>query len=469
MAIEYLGCISNSIIKALGDKNLTLSFDKNNDSWSPNQYKKIFILLDGILVEKHSPEKLITKTVSMSTDLVLKDLETYGTANRDTLVSFINRWKVLSCLEEIVISKTIYTRLAALTGSKEVDFLYSATVKNNLRLRQLTVCDDYRVSDVEKILYQTYNSGRVHFLFSDITKPLDTKQTDRYNNYYEFYNLRPSHYAWDGKTSVEKYFRGIFENELRGKANSELLRNALEFVGNDLNDVDYLEVYRHYITVFAVCRYKSNAVREFAKKLIDLVNNHFENPKYYTEGLKEALEALGTKTGEKVEILNKYYEEYKLKDKKSTLSKPKKDQKSYLDIERCIWSDDMKKLLKELNDECHCLDDLKVTQESVENFKAILERIHTSMKDTSHLKAREFKGFKDFFKELKLGKKIPKAYLETKVLPNLETMTLEDARKHAIKLCYLVTDDPKCPYDFNESTWANVNVRLFKYIRNNGG
>ena len=467
MAVEYLGCISNSIIKALGDKNLTLSFDKNNDSWSPNQYKKIFILLDGILVEKHSPEKLITKTVSMSTDLVLKDLETYGTANRDTLVSFINRWKVLSCLDEIVISKTIYTRLVALTGSKEVDFLYSATVKNNLRLRQLTVCDDYRVSDVEKILYQTYNSGRIHFLFSDITKPLDTKQTDRYSNYYEFYNLRPTHYAWDGKPSVERYFKGIFENELRGKANSELLRDALEFVGNDLNDVDYLEVYRHYITVFVGCRYKSPAVREFAKKLVSLIDSHFENPKYYTEGLKEALEALGTKTGEKVEILNKYYKKYKLIDKKSTLSKPKKGQKSYLDIERCIWSDDMKKLLKELNDECHCLDDLKVTEGTVGGFKAILEHIHTTMRDLEPLRRKELETNKYFFENLKLGKKIPKNYLETKVLPNLESMTLEESEQHIIKLCYLVTDDPRSGMDFSSPSW--VPTKLRKYIKNNGG
>lgn len=467
MAVEYLGCISNSIIKALGDKNLTLSFDKNNDSWSPNQYKKIFILLDGILVEKHSPEKLITKTVSMSTDLVLKDLETYGTANRDTLVSFINRWKVLSCLEEIVISKTIYTRLAALTGSKEVDFLYSATVKNNLRLRQLTVCDDYRVSDVEKILYQTYNYGRVHFLFSDITKPLDTKQTDQYSNYYEFYNLRPTHYAWDGKPSVERYFRGIFENELRGKANSELLRDALEFVGNDLNDVDYLEVYRFYIQLFITDIYKSEAVREFGKKLIELLKSHFEDPKYYTEGLKEALEYLPKDTGGKTEILLKYYEKYKLADKKSTLSKPKKGQNSYLDIERCIWSDDFKKLLKELNDECHCLDDLKITNESVENFKAILDHIHSSMKDISPLETKELERNKYFFENLKLGKKIPKNYLETKVLPNLESITLKESEQHIIKLCYLVTDDPRSGIDFSAPNW--VPTKLRKYIKNNGG
>lgn len=226
-----MGYVYDSVIATLGGKSLVNSTKDGSlvSGWSPNMYRRVAILTDGVVVELHDINHSI-RTFSFDLQKVAEDMS-QGARYKSPLRPLFE-YKVLSCLEEVIISNSLVTDQMIKT--------YLATLVNTHRLRNITVVDgNVKVTDIKSLLEQLnekkdfYNYTVDKFVQG--SKTYSTKVEDFHKRYY----LRPALYKMDStEGTLRRYFdkiKYLVEEENNAKRSKDITSAFIEYDRSNLD------------------------------------------------------------------------------------------------------------------------------------------------------------------------------------------------------------------------------------------
>ena len=272
--------VYDSVVASLGGKPLVSNTREGVTvkGWSPNMFKRVAILTDGIVVEYHGT---VSRSRVIPFDLVKvsEDLASGGKYKNPLRPIF--EFKALSCLEELIVSSSL------VTDSMVKNYL--STVSDSHRIRQVGVVPlEVKTSDISGLIEKlNAQEGGRHLLISDFisgASKVSTKNEDYYTKYY----LRPTYYELDKQGgSLRKYFDTVKE-EVQAKRDegnkSSLLSSYLAYDKKNI---------RFWNSVVTFLSKKENASK-YPQLYSNLKSHSMANAGCYLEGLKEYFEANGT-------------------------------------------------------------------------------------------------------------------------------------------------------------------------------
>lgn len=269
-----MGYIYDSLVASLGGNKLTTSVKDNStiSSWSPNMYKRVIILEDGILVDWHSKEKGRYRVLPLDVSKVVADY-TSGTKYKNPLKVFTD-FRAFSCLEEIIISSTLANEANLLSLINSIPSTH--------RLRSVGISNLRGIVLFKQALDTLESTGRSLDLISTSIQGIRYKYIEGHEDYYSRYHLRPATYTMDKEGgALDKYFRGI-ETELSQSNQSKNELNAVKAIVNE--DLKHLEFYSNAIKV--VSKNSSTEKPRLKSFVTALRNNLIAHNMSYVEGIK---------------------------------------------------------------------------------------------------------------------------------------------------------------------------------------
>ena len=152
--------VYDKVVTSLGGKPLVSSTKEGITvkGWSPNMFKRVAILTDGIVVEYHGSVSR-SRVIPFNIEEVSKDLA-QGAKYKNPLRPLFE-FKALSCLEELLVSSTLVT-------DKMVNNFIS-TISDTHRLRRVGVLPmEVKTSDISSLIEKcNVQEGGKHLLLSD--------------------------------------------------------------------------------------------------------------------------------------------------------------------------------------------------------------------------------------------------------------------------------------------------------------
>ena len=193
-----MGYVYDSVVAILGGKPLVnpTKDGKLVSGWSPNMFRRVAILTDGVVVEYHGFDHR-TRVVPFDMVKVSEDMA-QGAKYKNPLRPLFE-YKALSCLEEVFISEALVTDKMVNT--------YLATLVSTHRLRCIS---NLNISLLESLFKQSNDSPTWYMnLVSESITGAKTKKID-VADFHKRHYLRPALYQLDStEGTLSKYFAKI--------------------------------------------------------------------------------------------------------------------------------------------------------------------------------------------------------------------------------------------------------------------
>lgn len=265
--------VYDSVVISLGGKTLTNPTKEGSlvRGWSPNMFRRIAILTDGILVEYHGKEHRVRK-LPFDLQKVTEDLSK-GAKYKNPLRPLFEH-KALSCLEEVVVSEMLVTEKMVKT--------YLASLVASQRLRAVGVSpSNLKVDDLENFINESNKSNHwFDFLISENVPSIKAHLT-KIDDFQNRFLLRPSYYEMDSQNGfLRRYFESIksaVDTKVEANKGKE---DSIARYKKDLELKDF------WISVVTFLKNKENQSNypEFYSKL---KNNSVITPDCNVQGLRE--------------------------------------------------------------------------------------------------------------------------------------------------------------------------------------
>lgn len=197
-----MGYVYDSVVAILGGKPLVnpTKDGKLVSGWSPNMFRRVAILTDGVVVEYHGFDHR-TRVVPFDMVKVSEDMA-QGAKYKNPLRPLFE-YKALSCLEEVFISEALVTDKMVNT--------YLATLVSTHRLRCISlVPSNLNISLLESLFKQSNDSTTWYMnLIGDSITGAKNKKID-VADFHKRHYLRPALYQLDStEGNLSKYFAKI--------------------------------------------------------------------------------------------------------------------------------------------------------------------------------------------------------------------------------------------------------------------
>lgn len=281
--------VYDSVVAILGGKKLTSSLKEGSvvKDWSPNSYKRVAFLTDGVVIETHGFPSQV-RIFNFDLLKVAQDLE-QANKYKNPLRALYD-YKAFSCLEEVLISPSLVTEKMV------ADYL--STLVSSHRLRAVALIPkNVKVEDIKSTIeeVQKYNSDKGQVadttLISELISDSKVKVLEGSKDFYNRYYLRPNMYALDGENGrLRKYFDRV-KLELSSKVEaSDKLNLATSFIQYDLANgySDYLLVVNFLLSDLAKAESKKEG-SPYLSLIKALKTFSIAKGSTYTSGLIDAL------------------------------------------------------------------------------------------------------------------------------------------------------------------------------------
>ena len=269
-----MGYIYDSVVTSLGGKPLTTPLKEGVlvRGWSPNMFKRIAILTDGIVIEYHgtTPRK---RVIPFDINKVGEDLASGGKYKNPLRPLF--EFKALSCLEEVIISETLVDS-SKLTA-------YISTLKDTHRLRVVTLAPiNLRCNDLSSLIEKlNQQDGVSSQLLSNYVSGSKVAYTSPTEDYYTKFYLRPSYYELDSDGGIlRKYFELVKKKEEEKNLSAEKRSLISKFISNDSKDLEF------WREVYSFLKNKENNTK-YKDLYAALYKSSVANESCYVEGVSE--------------------------------------------------------------------------------------------------------------------------------------------------------------------------------------
>lgn len=302
--------VYDSVVASLGGKHLVSSTKEGVTvkGWSPNIFKRVAILTDGIVVEYHGKVSRY-RVLPFDIARVSEDLASGGKYKNPLRPLF--EYKALSCLEEVLVSSSLVTD-SMVKG-------YISSISDSHRLRRVSVVPlEVKTSDISGLIERVNASeGGSSLLLSDYvggSKNVTTDNADYFTKYY----LRPTLYELDKKGgTLRKYFDDI-KGELQSAQDKKDMKSlAGSYVEYDRGNIGF------WNSVVDFLSKKENASK-YPRLYSNLKGHAMANSGCYLEGLSDYFYDRGTS-----DPMYKVYKVLRYLDIKGS-DKPSKEAKGFL-------------------------------------------------------------------------------------------------------------------------------------------
>ena len=208
-----MGYVYNSVVAVLGGKSLVNPTKEGSlvQNWSPNMFRRVAILTDGVLVEYHGFDHRV-KSIPFDMVKVAEDMAS-GLKYKNPLRPLFE-YKALSCLEEVFISEALVTDQMVKT--------YLSTLVATHRLRAISLVQaNVNIKFLESAIAK-FNSGSsaLDCLIGSQISGSKVKETG-ISDFHKRHYLRPTLYKLDVEGgNLSKYFakvEQIVEKDLSSK------------------------------------------------------------------------------------------------------------------------------------------------------------------------------------------------------------------------------------------------------------
>ena len=273
-----MGYVYDSVVAVLGGKSLVNPTKEGSlvQNWSPNMFRRVAILTDGVLVEYHGFDHRV-KSMPFDMIKVSEDLAS-GSKYKNPLRPLFE-YKALSCLEEVFISEALVTDQMVKT--------YLSTLVATHRLRAISLVPaNVNVKFLESAIAQ-FNSGSTALdcVIGSQISGSKTKETD-ISDFHKRHYLRPTLYKLDVEGgNLSKYFAKVEQIVESNKSKKQLQSRLEELVSNDKKEMSFWTP----ILKLLILTRKSDV--ELKKSLVsftkELTNSVMSSGGRYSEELKE--------------------------------------------------------------------------------------------------------------------------------------------------------------------------------------
>lgn len=363
--------VYDKVVTSLGGKPLVSSTKEGITvkGWSPNMFKRVAILTDGIVVEYHGSVSR-SRVIPFNIEEVSKDLA-QGAKYKNPLRPLFE-FKALSCLEELLVSSTLVT-------DKMVNNFIS-TISDTHRLRRVGVLPmEVKTSDISSLIEKcNAQEGGKHLLLSDFING-STKISTHNEDYYTKYYLRPTLYELDKQGgSLRKYFDNVKAEVLSKRTESNKVSLVNSYIEYDKKNI------RFWNSVVDFLNNKENATR-YPKLYTTLKAHSVANSGCYLEGLKDYFSSRGTS-----DPIYKVYKILGYLDTKGS-SKPNSEAKGFLRKMESVANNSYTSVLEVIKkDSDGLLGNLKLPKDSSRTYivMSVLEILNSETVGTDNKKVK---------------------------------------------------------------------------------
>lgn len=227
-----MGYVYNSVVAVLGGNSLVSPTKEGSlvQNWSPNMFRRVAILTDGVLVEYHDLSHRV-KVMPFDMVKVSEDLAS-GSKYKNPLRPLFE-YKALSCLEEVFISKALVTDQMVKT--------YLSTLVATHRLRAISLVPaNVNIKFLEDTISSINSSGdALDCIIGNRIRGSKTKETG-IADFHKRYYLRPTLYKLDAEGgNLSKYFAKVEQIVDSESSKKQLQCKVQELVSNDKKELSF--------------------------------------------------------------------------------------------------------------------------------------------------------------------------------------------------------------------------------------
>lgn len=256
-----MGYVYDSVVAVLGGKSLVNPTKEGSlvQNWSPNMFRRVAILTDGVLVEYHDLSHRV-KVIPFEMVKVSEDLAN-GSKYKNPLRPLFE-YKALSCLEEVFISEALVTDqmvktyLSTLVATHRLRAISLVPANVNIKFLQDVISTVNSSSDALDCIIGSQISG---------SKTKETGITDFHKRHY----LRPTLYKLDedGGT-LSRYFSKVEQIVEKESSQKQLKGRVQELVNNDKKELSFwTPILKLLVLVSKPEVKKKNSLSSFVKEL----------------------------------------------------------------------------------------------------------------------------------------------------------------------------------------------------------
>ena len=363
--------VYDRVVASLGGKPLVSSTKEGVTvkGWSPNMFKRVAILTDGIVVEYHGKVSRV-RVIPFNIEEVSKDLA-LGAKYKNPLRPLFE-FKALSCLEELIVSSSLVTENMVKN--------FVSTISDTHRLRQVGVVPmEVKTSDISPLIEKlNAQEGGKHLLLSDFIGGANNISTHN-EDYYTKYYLRPTLYELDKQGgSLRRYFDSLKEEVISRRTERNKTSLVSSYIEYDKNNI------RFWDSVVTFLNKKENATK-YAKLYSTLKTHSIANSGCYLEGLKDYFSSRGTS-----DPIYKVYKILGYLDTKGS-SKPNSEAKGFLRKMESVANNSYTSVLEVIKkDNDGLLGNLKLPKDSSRSYivMSVLEILNSEIVGTDNKKVK---------------------------------------------------------------------------------
>lgn len=363
--------VYDKVVTSLGGKPLVSSTKEGITvkGWSPNMFKRIAILTDGIVVEYHGDVSR-SRVIPFNIEEVSKDLAR-GAKYKNPLRPLFE-FKALSCLEELIVSSSLVT-------DKMVKNFMS-TISDTHRLRRVGVVPmEVKTFDISSLIEKcNAQEGGKHLLLSDFIGG-SSKVSTHNEDYYMKYFLRPTLYELDKQGgSLRRYFDSLKEEVLSIRTERNKTSLVSSYIEYDKKNI------RFWDSVVTFLNKKENATK-YPKLYTTLKTHSMANSGCYLEGLRDYFSSRGTS-----EPIYKVYKILGYLDTKGT-ENPSSEAKGFLRKMESVANNSYSSVLEVIKKDSNgLLGNLKLYKDSSRSYivMSVLETLNSESTGTDNKKVK---------------------------------------------------------------------------------
>lgn len=227
-----MGYVYDSVVAVLGGNSLVNPTKEGSlvQNWSPNMFRRVAILTDGVLVEYHDLSHRV-KVMPFDMVKVSEDLAN-GSKYKNPLRPLFE-YKALSCLEEVFISEALVTDQMVKT--------YLSTLVATHRLRAISLVPaNVNIKFLEDTISSINSSNdALDCIIGNRIRGSKTKETG-IADFHKRHYLRPTLYKLDAEGgNLSKYFAKV-EQILDSESSKKQLQGKVqELVNNDKKELSF--------------------------------------------------------------------------------------------------------------------------------------------------------------------------------------------------------------------------------------
>lgn len=273
-----MGYVYDSVVAVLGGKSLVNPTKEGSlvQNWSPNMFRRVAILTDGVLVEYHGFDHRV-KSIPFDMVKVAEDMAS-GSKYKNPLRPLFE-YKALSCLEEVFISEALVTDQMVKT--------YLSTLVATHRLRAISLVQaNVNIKFLESAI-DKFNSGSsaLDCLIGSQISGSKVKETG-ISDFHKRHYLRPTLYKLDVEGgNLSKYFAKVEQIVEKDLSSKQLRGRIQELVSKDKKELSF---WTPILKLLALTRKsdveKKNSLISFTK---ELTNSVMSSGGRYSEDLIE--------------------------------------------------------------------------------------------------------------------------------------------------------------------------------------